>query len=538
MKKNTPFLFLLLFAQMLIAQSQSERSVVVFEPHQLNQIQTIKADGQKLFKGACLAEIPLQNIHPFLAYSIVWHTHEWAEESTMEAQFRQPNSATIMQPVLKESHAHPREGQHISQLYFTEKNVQKVRLAFSNTALVERIEIHFYNPGKTDETPTAVSDGGNRFACPCPQPDYLDRMGWCPDGSCPADASPAFTMVTHLIVHHSAGSNTSSDWSATVRSIYDFHVFTNGWADIGYNWLIDPNGVIYQGRGDNIRGAHFCGTNTGTMGVCVMGDYTDVLPMPDAISSLQDLLAWKTCDVELVADGTAFHSSSGLDLMHISGHRDGCATQCPGNTFYPTLSAVRDSVKWMIDTECNGLSIAAPTNLQAFFGANNNIEVTWEDNADNEEGYQLERSLNNNNNFAVIAELPANTTSYEDSANPDNQYHYRIKATVGDAYSDFSNEAIYFPPLNDVYAIDEKTVQLFPNPTNGWMNVKINNDFLGDMSLSVFNVIGQVVIPETVFEKQHSEEQIEVDLSEMEAGVYFLKIRQNGQEGLRRVVKY
>ena len=54
--------------------------------------------------------------------------------------------------------------------------------------------------------------------------------------------------VTHLWVHHSAGQTNSRDFAAVVRAYFTYHTQTHGWADIGYNWLVDPRGTLYQGR--------------------------------------------------------------------------------------------------------------------------------------------------------------------------------------------------------------------------------------------------------------------------------------------------
>ncbi|MFN7929681.1 MAG: hypothetical protein U0Y68_17395 [Blastocatellia bacterium] len=61
--------------------------------------------------------------------------------------------------------------------------------------------------------------------------------------------APVIRLISpHLLVHHTANANTATDWAAVVRAIWSFHIFTNGWSDIGYNYLIDPN-VIYEGAG-------------------------------------------------------------------------------------------------------------------------------------------------------------------------------------------------------------------------------------------------------------------------------------------------
>jgi hypothetical protein len=180
-------------------------------------------------------------------------------------------------------------------------------------------------------------------------PEYATRTDWgSPDGQDPS-GPVSTTDVTHQIVHHSAGTNSSSDWPAVVRSIWDYHVNTNGWSDIGYNWLIDPNGIIYQGRGwvdgdDEVQGAHFCGTNSNTMGVCLLGNFEEVSPSPDALSNLEELLAWKSDEKGIDPTVRSFHSSSGLNLFTISGHRDGCSTLCPGENLYVELPRIRENV--------------------------------------------------------------------------------------------------------------------------------------------------------------------------------------------------
>src|SRR5437016_1926200 len=83
-----------------------------------------------------------------------------------------------------------------------------------------------------------------------------------------------------------AGGNAATDWAAVVRSIWVLHVQGNGWNDIGYNYLIDPNGVLYEGRGggDGVMGAHFSCVNSGTMGVALLGTFS-VVPAPAAALS-------------------------------------------------------------------------------------------------------------------------------------------------------------------------------------------------------------------------------------------------------------
>lgn len=189
-------------------------------------------------------------------------------------------------------------------------------------------------------------------SCACNQPAYCQRSCWCPNGSCPEDLTPTTTSPSHVIVHHSAGFNTSNDFAAVVAYYWDLHVNTNGWDDIGYNWLIDPNGVIYEGRGDGIRGAHFSCMNENTTGICMIGNFQNQAPTSASISELKNLIAWEACDKNILPNTLGYHNSSQLNLEHISGHKDGnnasvgcpSGTACPGTFLYNELQNIRLAV--------------------------------------------------------------------------------------------------------------------------------------------------------------------------------------------------
>lgn len=191
------------------------------------------------------------------------------------------------------------------------------------------------------------------------EPEMLSRTEWgCPDGEVSSNnPDPTYTDVTHLIVHHTATSNSATDWAAEVRAIWSYHVETRGWADIGYNFLVDPNGVTYVGRagGDNVQGAHFTCQNGGTQGISLLGDFTNVAPSDEALNSLEDLLAWLASRDGLDPAAISWHAGTQLDLPVVAGHRDGnpsttgcTVTACPGDTFYPMLPGVRVNVESLI----------------------------------------------------------------------------------------------------------------------------------------------------------------------------------------------
>jgi hypothetical protein len=203
---------------------------------------------------------------------------------------------------------------------------------------------------------------GPEVATSVTKPALVTRTAWgCPDGQ-GSRWMPRYTTVTHLIVHHSATANTSSDWAAVVRSIWNYHTLTQGWGDIGYNYLIDPNGVVYEGRGggDNVIGAHFSCQNGGTMGVCMLGSFTTVSPTPAALNSLKQLLAWKAEQRGIDALGSSYHPGTRLTIPNVSGHRHGNAaypdhacstTSCPGDNLYAQLPAIRSDVNNLINAQ-------------------------------------------------------------------------------------------------------------------------------------------------------------------------------------------
>jgi N-acetylmuramoyl-L-alanine amidase-like protein/List-Bact-rpt repeat protein len=221
----------------------------------------------------------------------------------------------------------------------------------------------FIDPG---ETPTeALKDIARKTEASSSAvslPPVVSRVAWgCPDGESSPQWSPQYTTVSHLIVHHTVNQNGTVDWPALVRSIWADHTYNRQWGDIGYNYLIDPNGTVYEGRagGDNVVGAHFSCRNANTMGVGMLGTFSAVSPTAAALNSLENLLAWKAGQRSLDPLGISYHPGTALNLFTISGHRDSNAspyvpylcpgeyssgTNCPGDSLYSLLPSIRTAV--------------------------------------------------------------------------------------------------------------------------------------------------------------------------------------------------
>ena len=221
---------------------------------------------------------------------------------------------------------------------------------------VDALTVAFVSPGDTPTADRAAALGPDR-------PAVVSRTAWgCPDGQASPTWTPQPIEVSHIAVHHTAGGGTWSDYAAYVRLVWDLHTHSNGWGDIGYNYLVDPDGVVYEGRAGgsltvDVQGAHALGSVPGTsanpysMGVGMIGTYTSGVPSPEATASLVALAAWKVGQKGLDAEATTPMPSIG-PVPVLFGHRDVSSTECPGTQLYGQMSALRTAV-----ADAQGVSI-------------------------------------------------------------------------------------------------------------------------------------------------------------------------------------
>ncbi|WP_395292605.1 N-acetylmuramoyl-L-alanine amidase [Kitasatospora hibisci] len=196
--------------------------------------------------------------------------------------------------------------------------------------------------------------------------EYLPRAAWGADESKRfkngVENSPAkYYPLQTLTVHHTDTANADPDPAATVRAIYEYHAVTLDWGDIGYHFLIDEAGRIYEGRwsGDDglpaqdatgkvVTAFHTAGFNSGNLGIALLGTLTDQEPTPQARRSLTGLLALaaRTHGLDPQAKVTYVNPVNGVTkpVDMISGHRDWLATECPGGVMYASLPTLRTEV--------------------------------------------------------------------------------------------------------------------------------------------------------------------------------------------------
>jgi flagellar hook assembly protein FlgD len=189
-------------------------------------------------------------------------------------------------------------------------------------------------------------------------PGIIPRIAWA--GPSPTayrrKVAPGYAdAVRFAVVHHTAGASpaTPEQSAAMVRAIAVYHVQANGWNDIGYNFLVDRFGQIFEGRYGGIDrpviGAHAEGFNTGSVGVALIGTYSGAPPSAAAQSALVRLLAWRLdlAHVDPLAKVTyasggnpEYRAGKAVSLRVISGHRDTGFTSCPGDKAYALLPSI------------------------------------------------------------------------------------------------------------------------------------------------------------------------------------------------------
>jgi hypothetical protein len=190
-------------------------------------------------------------------------------------------------------------------------------------------------------------------------PPIIPRLAWGADESIRRASPQVATAIHFAVVHHTAGSNdyTASQSAAIVRGIELYHVKGNGWNDIGYNFLVDKYGQVFEGRFGGVDkaivGAHSLGFNDGSVGVAVLGDYGSAPISAAAKTSLEQLLAWRldlahidplSTLTWLSGGNPRFGSGVPVPLRAISGHRDTNFTDCPGNSLYAQLPQIAKDV--------------------------------------------------------------------------------------------------------------------------------------------------------------------------------------------------
>jgi hypothetical protein len=218
------------------------------------------------------------------------------------------------------------------------------RIEYRLRGRVERLRAHF--------VASAVRAVPARTTSVAGSPAVTLRSAWGANEAI-RRAGPTYAeSLRFSIVHHTAGSNTytRAQSAAIVRAIQLYHVRGNGWNDIGYNFLVDKYGQVFEGRyggvDRNVVGAHAEGFNSGSVGVALLGTYQTAQPSRQALDAVASLLAWRLDVAHVdpltrttwISGGNArFPSGTPVPLATVAGHRDTGPTSCPGTALYRRL---------------------------------------------------------------------------------------------------------------------------------------------------------------------------------------------------------
>ena len=177
-----------------------------------------------------------------------------------------------------------------------------------------------------------------------PKPVIISRSEW--GARPPTHGYSLHPYYIKLTLHHAAGFSADNidEGKEQLRAIQDLHQFVRGWSDIGYHFVVDKAGNIYQGRPETVIGAHVLNNNTGNIGVCVLGCYHP----PELYCG--DWLTDATTN-SLVALYGWVSGEYNYDPNILKGHRDYPynETSCPGNNVYEELTWFRDEIKRYMD---------------------------------------------------------------------------------------------------------------------------------------------------------------------------------------------
>jgi uncharacterized protein with LGFP repeats len=191
-----------------------------------------------------------------------------------------------------------------------------------------------------------------------PRPPIVSRSAWHADEKAVRDKPVYAESVKIVFVHHTNHSDSYDcrDVPAMLRSMQEHHIQDMGWNDLGYNFVVDRCGTIYEGRAGGVdravQGAHTKGFNTGSVGIAALGrfDGGDASPRP-MLEAIAAVAAWKLRPgldprgrVRMVSTNSEsrYPKGTSVELNVISGHRDGYETACPGETIYAALPLLRE----------------------------------------------------------------------------------------------------------------------------------------------------------------------------------------------------
>ncbi|MEB8338629.1 N-acetylmuramoyl-L-alanine amidase [Streptomyces endophyticus] len=324
--------------------------------------------------------VPQKSTKPFNAVSVTWKNPKDKIDGT--AQFRARDAAsgawgswTTLPKDTNDADGAEREGTDIrggtaSVPTQTAANGVEVRVVDADgkaSGLPSGMDVKLIDPGTgtrkgAPESAAFTSDETPPEARPSTvvKPTIIPQSVWGP--GLPHDGTPTYdTEIKAAVVHHTGvdldNQVPCAQTAQRLREIQQDHV-AKGYYDIGYNFVVDRCGQIFEGRTGGmdlpVHGAHDYGFNTDTVGISYIGNFQSAKPTKAALDSIARVAAWKfgqygikatdkvtlTSNGDLNTDGNKVANGSTITLPRVFGHKDTNATACPGTYLYPKLGRI------------------------------------------------------------------------------------------------------------------------------------------------------------------------------------------------------
>ena len=178
------------------------------------------------------------------------------------------------------------------------------------------------------------------------RPYIYSRAQWGANERMRDQSPPSYGTVKTGFIHHTVNANnyTAAQVPALIRGIYAYHTQSRGWRDIGYNYLVDRFGRIWEGRHGGVAravvGAHTLGYNEVSFAMSAIGNYDIASPPRPVLKAYARLFAWKLSLYDIRADASRLYVKNRY-LAAINGHRDTGQTACPGQYLYAKIPYIR-----------------------------------------------------------------------------------------------------------------------------------------------------------------------------------------------------
>jgi SpoIID/LytB domain protein len=293
-----------------------------------------------------VAELPATEVKPFAMLGVTWKGGLDPAETRVQARWRADGTWTKWTEMDIEPAEEGTPG--TEPVWVDEADAAAIRIISTPDVEPTGVALATIDPGAT---PTVTRAAATTAAGDVPQPSIISRSAWgaSSGGSCD---SPIYGPSTKgVVIHHTAGSNSysASQSASIVKAVQAYHVKSRDWCDIGYNFLVDKYGQIFEGRKGGItksvRAAHSgnAAVNEQTAGISLMGTFESTSPTTAMKTAVAKLAAWKLALHGVPATGT--YAIGGKTLNRIAGHRNVVSTACPGAKVY----------SWLTSTSSTGL---------------------------------------------------------------------------------------------------------------------------------------------------------------------------------------